>query len=59
MPPCGRYESDNDVRIRLDGDKAIDQTITVEIVPAYIVLLDEESENPVYPNYCSSAVRTA
>lgn len=36
-----------------DGDKAIDQTITVEIVPAYIVLLDEESENPVYPNYCS------
>ena len=36
-----------------DGNKAIDQTITVEIVPAYIVLLDEEGENPVYPNYCS------
>ena len=36
-----------------NGDKAIDQTITVEIVPAYIVLLDEEGENPVYPNYCS------
>ena len=36
-----------------NGDEIIDQTITVEIVPAYIVLLDEKGENPVYPNYCS------
>ncbi len=36
-----------------NGDEIIDQTITVEIVPAYIVLLDEEGKNPVYPNYCS------